>query len=62
MSTMSTMSSMRTLTIGDRTISYEAGLESISLASLAPSSGQGPGDKLTSGGGEMMWITGPISR
>ena len=41
---MSTMSSMRTLTIGDRTISYEAGLESISLASLAPSSGQGPGD------------------
>merc|ERR1719150_91419 len=39
---MSSMSSMRTLTIGDRTISYEAGLESISLASLAPSSGQGP--------------------
>ena len=59
---MSTMSSMRTLTIGDRTISYEAGLESISLASLAPSSGQGPGDKLTSCGGEMMWIIGPISR
>ena len=56
------MSSMRTLTIGDRTISYEAGLESISLASLAPSSGQGPGDKLTSGGGEMMWISGLISR
>ena len=54
MSTMSSMS-MRTLTIGDRTISYEAGLESISLASLAPSSGQGPGDKLTSCGGEMMW-------
>ena len=41
------MSSMRTLTIGDRTISYEAGLESISLA---PSSGQGPGDQLTSCG------------
>ena len=47
---MSSMSSMRTLTIGDRTISYEAGLESISLASLAPSSGQGPGDQLTSCG------------
>ena len=44
------MSSIRTLTIGDRTISYEAGLESISLANLAPSSGQGPGDQLTSCG------------